>query len=293
MIKSKQFDWAIFSLLLLVMLMGIVAIYSASTTKTEHGFEVQNYYIKQMVWMLLSLLVLAAIQIIPKPFFEILIIPGYLFSIFLLVIVLLAPEINGSHRWIALKGFNLQPSELAKITTVMMLAKFKQKITQIAQSIEGVKSVETKLGKNYYSNTMVKNLEVETPLRLLLVDDEKEFVQTLSERLKLRQFPSEIAYDGEQALEFTDKEDTEVMILDLKMPGIDGIEVLKKIKETRPEIEVIILTGHGSDQDRKTCMELGAFAYLEKPADIDLLTATMKKAYEKINKRKKTSAGIE
>ena len=124
MIKSKQFDWAIFSLLLLVMLMGIVAIYSASTTKTEHGFEVQNYYIKQMVWMLLSLLVLAAIQIIPKPFFEILIIPGYLFSIFLLVIVLLAPEINGSHRWIALKGFNLQPSELAKITTVMMLAKF-------------------------------------------------------------------------------------------------------------------------------------------------------------------------
>jgi CheY-like chemotaxis protein len=176
---------------------------------------------------------------------------------------------------------------------VMMLAKFKQKITQIAQSIEGVKSVETKLGKNYYSNTMVRNLEVETPLRLLLVDDEKEFVQTLSERLKLRQFPSEIAYDGEQALEFTDKEDTEVMILDLKMPGIDGIEVLKKIKETRPEIEVIILTGHGSDQDRKTCMELGAFAYLEKPADIDLLTATMKKAYEKINKRKKTSAGIE
>lgn len=166
---------------------------------------------------------------------------------------------------------------------VMMLAKFKQKIITIAQQIPGVKSVETKLGKNYYSNTIVRKLDVETPVRLLLVDDEKDFVQTLSERLKLRQFPSEIAYDGEQALKLTDEEDMEVMILDLKMPGIDGFEVLKKIKATKPHIEVIILTGHGSEQDRKTCMDLGAFAYLQKPADIDLITATMKEAYEKIN----------
>ena len=170
--------------------------------------------------------------------------------------------------------------------SVMMLAKFKEKITLLAQKIEGVTSVETKLGKNYYSNTMVRKLDVETPLRLLLVDDEKEFVQTLSERLKLRQFPSEIAYNGEQALTLTDQDDTEVMILDLKMPGIDGFEVLKKIKQTKPDIEVIILTGHGSEQDKQRCMELGAFAYLEKPADIDILTATMKQAYEKINASK-------
>ncbi len=167
--------------------------------------------------------------------------------------------------------------------SVMMLAKFKEKIAGIARKIKGVKSVETKLGRNYYSNTIVRRLDVETPPRLLLVDDEKEFVQTLSERLKLRQFPSEIAYDGEQALEMTEKDDTEVMILDLKMPGIDGLEVLKKIKKTKPDIEVIILTGHGSEEDRKKCMELGAFAYLQKPADIDLLTSTMKKAYAKIN----------
>ena len=170
--------------------------------------------------------------------------------------------------------------------SVMMLAKFKEKITLLARKIEGVTSVETKLGKNYYSNTMVRKLNVETPVRLLLVDDEKDFVQTLSERLKLRKFPSEIAYDGEQALTLTDQDDTEVMILDLKMPGIDGFEVLKKIKQTKPHIEVIILTGHGSDQDKKRCMELGAFAYLEKPADIDILTATMKQAYEKINASK-------
>ncbi len=124
MIRLKQFDWVIFSFLLLIMLIGVVAIYTASTTKTEQGFDVKNYYIKQIVWIFLSLIVLAVIQIIPKPIFEVLIIPSYLFSLILLGLVLLAPEINGSHRWIALKGFNLQPSELAKITTIMMLAKF-------------------------------------------------------------------------------------------------------------------------------------------------------------------------
>jgi two-component system, OmpR family, response regulator CpxR len=66
------------------------------------------------------------------------------------------------------------------------------------------------------------------------------------------------------------------------MPGIDGIEVLKRVKQTRPEIEVIILTGHGSEQDRTTCLELGAFAYLQKPVDIELLTDTLKKANEQM-----------
>jgi DNA-binding NtrC family response regulator len=78
------------------------------------------------------------------------------------------------------------------------------------------------------------------------------------------------------------EDEPEVMILDLKMPGIDGIEVLKRVKQTRPEIEVIILTGHGSEEDRTTCMGLGAFAYLQKPVDIDLLTETLKKANEKM-----------
>jgi len=72
------------------------------------------------------------------------------------------------------------------------------------------------------------------------------------------------------------------MILDLKMPGIDGIEVLRKVKATKPGIEVIILTGHGSEADRKVCMELGAFAYLHKPVDIDLLSQTLKQANQKI-----------
>jgi len=84
------------------------------------------------------------------------------------------------------------------------------------------------------------------------------------------------------------EDEPEVMILDLKMPGIDGIEVLRRVKETRPEIEVIILTGHGSDADKETCMKLGAFAYLQKPVDIELLSETLKKANEKIRLRKES-----
>ena len=173
---------------------------------------------------------------------------------------------------------------------VMMLARLQQKIVTVVQKIPGVKSVETKIGKNYYKGNIIRNYEFETPLRILLVDDEKEFVQTLSERLKMRQFTSEIAYNGQEALDFTDQEETEVMVLDLKMPGIDGFEVLKKIKQTKPDIEVIILTGHGTEKDRQTCMDMGAFAYLQKPADIDIITDTMKRAYEKIASRRNQTA---
>jgi two-component system, OmpR family, response regulator CpxR len=77
-----------------------------------------------------------------------------------------------------------------------------------------------------------------------------------------------------------------VMILDLKMPGIDGIEVLKKVKATQPDIEVIILTGHGSEADKEICMQLGAFAYLRKPVDIEILSETLKKANDKIQQKK-------
>jgi DNA-binding NtrC family response regulator len=77
------------------------------------------------------------------------------------------------------------------------------------------------------------------------------------------------------------EDDPEVMIIDLKMPGIDGMEILKQVKATRPEIEVIVLTGHGSEADRKRCMQLGAFAYLQKPVDIDELSEILKRAHEK------------
>ncbi len=125
-------------------------------------------------------------------------------------------------------------------------------------------------------------MDFELPSRVLLVDDEREFVKTLSERLLLRDLGSAVVYDGESALDVVKDDEPEVMILDLKMPGIDGIEVLRRVKADRPNIEVIILTGHGSEDDRKTCMDLGAFAYLNKPVDIDVLSKTLKDAYAKV-----------
>jgi YesN/AraC family two-component response regulator len=100
-----------------------------------------------------------------------------------------------------------------------------------------------------------------------------------------------VAYDGESALDMINDDEPEVMILDLKMPGINGIEVLRKVKETRPEIEVIILTGQGSEEDRKICMDLGAFAYLHKPVKIDFLSETLKKAKEKMEKARELKKG--
>ncbi|MCG2776630.1 MAG: response regulator [Desulfobacterales bacterium] len=171
---------------------------------------------------------------------------------------------------------------------VLMFSRLEDELKSIAHKVPGVKAVETKVGKNYYKADIYRKFDFETPSKVLLVDDEREFVQTLSERLLLRDMGSAMAYDGESALRLVKEDEPEVMILDLKMPGIDGIEVLRRVKETNPEIEVIILTGHGSEADRETCMKLGAFAYLQKPVNIDLLSDTLKKANEKIKQTKES-----
>ena len=164
---------------------------------------------------------------------------------------------------------------------VLMLGRLEEELREIAGPVEGVRSVETRVGKEFYRTDIYRRIDFETPSRVLLVDDEREFAQTLSERLQMRDVGSAVAYDGESALKLVEDDEPDVMILDLKMPGIDGVEVLRRVKRTNPHIEVIILTGHGSDEDCKTCMELGAFAYLQKPVDIDLLSQTLKEANEK------------
>jgi two-component system response regulator CpxR len=169
---------------------------------------------------------------------------------------------------------------------VLMLSRLEEELKNIALKITGVKSVETKVGPEFHKADIYRKYDFEMPSKVLLVDDEREFVQTLSERLLMRDMGSAVAYDGESALELIREDEPEVMILDLRMPGIDGIEVLRKVKETQPEIEVIILTGHGSEADKEVCMNLGAFAYLHKPVDIDLLSETIKQANEKIQNRK-------
>lgn len=165
---------------------------------------------------------------------------------------------------------------------VMFLQRLQDELVQIASKVDGVVSVETRVGKGYHKADIYRRADFEMPSRVLLVDDEREFVQTLSERLMMREMGSAIAYDGESALDVVKDDQPDVMILDLKMPGIDGIEVLKRVKETHPQIEVIILTGHGSEKDRHRCMQLGAFAYLNKPVDIELLSDMIKKANAKI-----------
>ncbi|MFZ5905994.1 MAG: response regulator [Nitrospirota bacterium] len=172
---------------------------------------------------------------------------------------------------------------------VLMLQRLEEELKALAIKIPGVKSVTTKVGKKFYQADVYRKYDLGAPAKLLLVDDERQFVQTLSDRLRLREIGSVVAYDGESALDLIQEEEPDVMILDLKMPGIDGIEVLKRVKKTSPNIEVIILTGHGSEEDKKLCMELGAFAYLEKPVDVNLLSETINRANEKIRKSRENT----
>ena len=169
---------------------------------------------------------------------------------------------------------------------VLMLGRLEEELKEIAGPVEGVVSVETRVGKEFYRTDIYRRIDFEAPSRVLLVDDEREFVQTLSERLEMRDVGSAVAYDGESALQMVEHDEPDVMILDLKMPGIDGIEVLRRVKATNPHVEVIILTGHGSDEDCATCMELGAFAYLQKPVDIEALSETLKRANQKARGRR-------
>jgi DNA-binding NtrC family response regulator len=171
---------------------------------------------------------------------------------------------------------------------VMMLNRLQDELRSIAEQVPGVKAVEAKVGKGFHKSDIYRKHNFEMPSKVLLVDDEREFVQTLSERLIMRDMGPAVAYDGESALKLINEDEPEVMIVDLKMPGIDGLQVLKTVKETRPDIEVIILTGHGHEEDRELCMELGAFAYLQKPLDINELSKIIKEANEKIRQKKES-----
>jgi two-component system response regulator CpxR len=162
----------------------------------------------------------------------------------------------------------------------------KKELQEIAGGVPGVNNVEVRVGPKYKRPAIYPGIEFELPSKVLLVDDEREFVQTLSERLQMRELSTAVVYNGEEALSYLNEEEPEVMILDLRMPGIDGVEVLRRVKKEHPQVEVIILTGHGTEKDAILTRELGAFAYLEKPVEIDKLAQTVKAAYEKIKKEK-------
>jgi DNA-binding response OmpR family regulator len=122
-------------------------------------------------------------------------------------------------------------------------------------------------------------------IKVLLVDDEEEFVSTLAERLHLRGIEATVATDGEKALEKIREDPPQVVILDVMMPGIGGQEVLKRIKIEFPSVQVILLTGRGSQNEAIEGMKLGAFDYLIKPLKIEELIQKMDAAVKEGTKK--------
>ena len=122
---------------------------------------------------------------------------------------------------------------------------------------------------------------IKVPTRILLVDDERDFVEMLSMRLREAGEDVKAAYDGRECIEKLQQNDFDVVILDIKMPGMDGIQTLRKIKIMYPLVEVVLLTGHGTTETAVEGMKLGAFDYLLKPADFDDLTSKLEGARKK------------
>ena len=117
--------------------------------------------------------------------------------------------------------------------------------------------------------------------RVLLVDDDVEFLEVMSERLKMRGVDVITSDSAEDALALIEKEVFDVVILDLQMPNVDGIETLKRIKEKHEELQVILLTGHATVEKGVEAIKLGASDFIEKPADLEALNEKIKKAKEK------------
>jgi DNA-binding NtrC family response regulator len=118
-------------------------------------------------------------------------------------------------------------------------------------------------------------------MQILVVDDEVEFASTLVERLSLRGIEARSANRGEEALELVAAHKPDVVVLDLKMPDLSGLEVLSRIKAIDPAIQVIMLTGHGSSAAGIDGMERGAFDYVMKPIDLKVLLKKIEQAYTK------------
>jgi CheY-like chemotaxis protein len=168
-----------------------------------------------------------------------------------------------------------QPGKPGSSKQALRYENVEQEVREALAGTEGVDRVEVRPGIGWYGR----------PSRTLLVDDEREYVVTLSERLEMRDIESDVVHDGQGALTYVQTDVPDVMVLDLRMPGMDGLEVLRRIKKDHPGVEVIIVTGHGSDNDEKLARELGAFDYMKKPVDINVLAETIKAASSRAQAR--------
>jgi len=126
----------------------------------------------------------------------------------------------------------------------------------------------------------------ENTIKLLMVDDEVKFLASISGRLALKNFDVTTAVTGKEAIESAENGFFDVAVVDFQMPGMDGAQVLKVLKEKHKYLEIIMLTGHATVDSAVACTKLGAFKYLEKPYDFENLVETIKEAYEARLKKK-------
>jgi DNA-binding NtrC family response regulator len=117
-------------------------------------------------------------------------------------------------------------------------------------------------------------------IKILLVDDEVKFLKAVSDRLSIKGFNVTTATNGDEAIDAANAGRFDVAVLDLQMPGTDGAQVLKLLKQNHKFIEIIMLTGHATVDSAVECTKLGAFKYLEKPYDFNKLVEALKEAYQ-------------
>jgi len=123
-------------------------------------------------------------------------------------------------------------------------------------------------------------------IKILIVDDEVKFLDSVARRLEMRNFDVTKAVNGQEALEAAREAGFDLALLDLKMPGLNGQQVLEQLKKEHKYLEVIILTGHGSVDSAIECTKLGAFGYLPKPYELEKLLEVLQQAYESRLKKK-------
>ncbi len=119
------------------------------------------------------------------------------------------------------------------------------------------------------------------PIRVLVVDDEKDFASAIVERLKRRGLQATAAFGGREALESLSQTEYDAVVLDLKMPVMDGLETLRAIRQMNPDVQVLVLTGHGTVSAGIDGMQLGAADFLQKPVAIEILCASIEAAADR------------
>jgi two-component system NtrC family response regulator len=129
-------------------------------------------------------------------------------------------------------------------------------------------------------------MDINDKIHLLMVDEEKKFLETITKRLKLKFFQITSATNGADAIEAAKTGQFDVAVIDLQMPGIDGVHVLEILKNNHKYLEVLILSGHATIETAVECTKLGAFKVLEKPCAFDDLVHAIKDAYARRLKKK-------